>query len=455
MAGDTIAAIATPLARGGIGVVRISGENALNVADKIFRAKRRSSLRQVPAYTAAYGHVYAGEQMLDECISLVFKAPKSYTGEDVVELSCHGGIYIIRRVLEAALEAGARLAEPGEFTKRAFLNGRLDLTRAEAVMDIISAKGEQAAKAALAQHEGALFHHISNVKAKLYDISADICAFVDFPEEDIPDLSSPVLLQKLSEINEDLRLCSESYHTGRVMREGVSTVIVGKPNVGKSTLMNLLAGTDRSIVTEIAGTTRDIIEESVTFAGCQLNLADTAGLRETSDRIESMGVERTRNRIESAQLIFAVFDGSRQLEEEDKSLLDSIKGRPAVAVINKADLPLILNKEYIKNHIQYIVEISAQKGQGIKELEAAISHILDIRELDMDVGILTNLRQLTCVKDAKEGIEAAVAALQSGMTLDAVSTGVEQAISQLSELTGERASEEVIERVFEKFCVGK
>jgi tRNA modification GTPase len=285
MGGSTIAAIATPLAAGGIGIVRISGEDAIAIADSIFRAKRGVKLSKIAGYTAAYGHVYAGEQLIDEGIALVFRAPKSYTGEDVVELSCHSGIAIMRKVLEASICAGAHIAQAGEFTKRAFLNGRIDLTRAEAVMELISAKGEQAAAAAIAQHEGALFRRISSIKAKLFDISADICAFVDYPEEDIPDLSAPVLEKKLIEIDSELEKCIETYDKGRILREGIDTVIVGKPNVGKSTLMNLLAGSEKSIVTEIPGTTRDLVEETVLFAGNTLRLTDTAGIRETGGTI--------------------------------------------------------------------------------------------------------------------------------------------------------------------------
>jgi tRNA modification GTPase len=455
MAQDTIAAIATPVAQGGIGIVRISGSEAMAVGDAVFKTNRGVSLTKIQAYSAALGHAYCGEQMIDQCIALVFRAPRSYTGEDVVELQCHGGVYIMRRILEAALLAGARLAGAGEFTARAYLNGRIDLTSAEAVMDMISAKGEQAAAAAIAQHEGALFRRISKIKAALYDISADICAFVDFPEEDIPELGAPVLQRRLAEIDGELIRCIETYDKGRIQREGIKAVIAGKPNVGKSTLMNLIAGYEKSIVTPIPGTTRDIVEESVYFAGCPLILADTAGLRDTIDLIESIGVGRARSRLDMAELVFAVFDASCPLDDEDKALLELIKNKRAVAVINKSDLPNKIDKLYIRDRNKQIVEIAAISGEGIEELEKVTAGLLAASDLDTGNGIIANERQLECVRAASEGIRAALAALEDGITLDAVSTGIEQAVAELAMLTGERASQEIIERVFEKFCVGK
>jgi tRNA modification GTPase len=455
MAETTIAAIATPLAPGGIGIVRISGTDAIAVADRVFRSKRGVVLSEMAAYTAAFGHAYNGVRLLDECVALVFRAPKSYTGEDVVEISCHGGVHILRSVLEAAIAAGARLAQPGEFTKRAFLNGRIDLTRAEAVMDLISAKGGQAAAAAIAQHEGALFKRISSVKAELYDISADISAYVDFPEEDVPNLSGPVLKVKLAAIDGELGRCIDTFDRGRNLREGVDAVIAGKPNVGKSTFMNLLSGREKSIVTELPGTTRDVVEESVLFAGCLINLADTAGLRDTVDAIEIIGVRRARSRLETAELVFAVFDASVPLEKEDLDLIGMLQDKRTVAVLNKCDLPGKIDEEYINSKIKQTVKISAVNGNGLDELEKVTSDILETGTLDTGAGIIANERQLECAVKAKEGITASLTALEEGMTIDAVSTGIEQAVAELSVLTGERASEEIIDRVFAKFCVGK
>lgn len=452
---QTIAAISTPLGAGGLGVVRVSGKEAFSVADRVFKAKRGVPLSEMKPYTAAYGQVFSEGKLLDECIALTFRAPKSYTGEDVVELSCHGGVQVMRRLLEATLQAGARLAQPGEFTKRAFLNGRIDLTQAESVMEMITAKSTQAVTAAAAQENGALSRRMRSIRDALYDISADITAFVDFPEEDIPDLSAPVLLKTLHNIQEQLSAVIGGYEKGRILRDGLSAVIAGRPNVGKSTLMNRMAGYEKSIVTEYAGTTRDVVEESVQFGGCVLNLMDTAGLRETDNPVESIGVRRAKARIEQADLVFAVFDSSSALEEEDRLLLQSLAGRRAIAVLNKGDLPCKIDKKYIQKYIQHIVTISAAVGEGMEQLEATVCRFSETDTLDPAAGILTNIRQLSCAQAAKEAVEAAITAVADGVTLDAVSTCIEQAVLEIGKLTGEYATEEIIGRVFEKFCVGK
>lgn len=452
---DTIAAVSTPLAAGGLGVVRISGPDALDIGAKIFRPFGPKGVKELQGYTAAYGRVESAGNVIDECIALVFRAPKSYTREDVVELSCHGGVYVVRQVLSAALGAGARLAEPGEFTKRAFLNGRIDLTRAEAVMEIISAKGELAARAAQSQREGAMFKAAQRIKRKLVDISADISAFVDFPDEDIPGLAPDVLRGKLSEISDALEHCVDSYGRGRLIREGVPTVIAGRPNVGKSTLMNLISGAEKSIVTEIPGTTRDLVEESVSFAGAVLLLTDTAGLREPDDEVEKIGVERARDRIAQAQLVFAVFDASRPLDEDDQALICRTDPARTVAVLNKSDLPKKIDEEYIKSKYKQTVKISARSGEGLNALEEIVRRMLGTVDTDPGEAMAASERQLECVRGAKDGVDAALAALEEGMTLDAVSTGVEQGVREIMKLTGESASQEIIDRVFEKFCVGK
>ena len=455
MSGETIAAISTPVAEGGIAIVRISGERAIEIAQKVFKSHRGILIEQMKTYTAAYGRVFDGDVPLDECIALLFKAPKSYTGEDVVELSTHGGIYVMRRLLAVLIKAGARLAEPGEFTKRAFLSGRLDLTSAEAVMDIISARGKAAARAGVAQQSGALFKKVQLIKEELIDIASDISAYIDFPEEDLPQLETPVLRARLSEIADKLDIYINSFEKGRLVLEGVDTVIAGCPNVGKSTLMNLLAGAEKSIVTEIPGTTRDIVEESVTFAGIVLKLADTAGLREGTNVIERIGVERARARIQAAQLVFAVFDASRPLEKEDIELLAAISVQPSIIILNKADLASKIDEEYIRTKNQHVVKISALNGNGIQELEEIVKELTGANSLDASDGFIANDRQLECALRAYEGVSAAVTAIDDGITLDAVSTGVEQALESLAELTGEKAMDETLERVFSKFCIGK
>lgn len=453
--GETIAAISTALAPAGIGVVRISGDGSVDVAGRIFRARGGKKLGSLAANTAAVGTVYDGADAVDECVATVFLSPRSYTGEDVVELSCHGGVYLLSRVLEAAYRAGARPAQPGEFTKRAFLNGKLDLTRAEAVMDLIGARGEAAARSALSQHEGALYREIERVKSRLVDTSADIAAWVDFPDEGVPSLEPEPLQKSLSQSLSALEGLAAGFRRGRIIREGVETAIVGLPNVGKSTLMNALAGREKSIVTTVPGTTRDVVEESVNFAGVTLRLWDTAGLRPTDDPVERIGVERAREKLGAAQLVYAVFDASRELSDGDKAIVSELTGRPAVAVLNKCDLPIKIDKEYIESKIKHTVCISAGKGEGLGALEEATRELSGAAGFDPGAAALANDRQLGCVLKAADGLRAAVDAVSSGLTLDAVSVGVDEGLDALCELTGERASEQVIDRVFCKFCIGK
>jgi tRNA modification GTPase len=452
---DTIAAIATAQMPAGIGVLRISGSRAFETAQEIFTAKSGKTVTQMAAYNATLGKVHDKVSDIDQCIALVFHAPHSYTGEDVVELSCHGGSYILRRVLDAAIEAGARLALPGEFTKRAFLNGKMDLTEAEAVMDLIGAQSEAAARLALSQHQGALFKNIEKLKTELLEISADITAWIDFPDEGVPSLEPEALNKSLENVANNINMLVSNFEQGRILREGVETAIVGKPNVGKSTLMNVIAGSEKSIVTHVPGTTRDIIEENVNFAGIVLRLFDTAGIHETIDPVESIGVSRARKRLETAQLVFAVFDASSPLDEEDINIISQLKNRNAVAIINKCDLPIKVDEAYIGNNISQIVYISAAKGDGISKLEEVTRKLTDTSNIDPNAGIVANQRQFECLLRAGDGVAAALEAVKTGLTLDAVSVGVEEAIGVLCELTGERASEEIIERVFSKFCIGK
>ena len=453
--GDTIVAISTALMPAGIGVVRISGRYAITVAEQIWRPRGGANLSSRPANAAAVGFAIAQGQDLDECVALIFRAPHSYTGEDVIEISCHGGVYIVRRLLEAALAAGARLAQPGEFTKRAFMNGKLDLTRAEAVMDLIGAQGETAARAALAQHEGALFQSIQQIKGLLVEISADIAAWVDFPDEGVPSLEPAELQKSLENVRNTLALFAENFRRGRVIREGIETAIVGRPNVGKSTLMNLLAGSEKSIVTATPGTTRDVVEEQVNFAGVTLRLWDTAGLRETDDPVEQAGVARAKARMEQAQLVLALFDGSEPLGAEDIAVLEQVRSKKIIAVVNKSDLPSRINKEYIENEIEHIVNISAAQGDGLTKLEEAVRTMTDTSGFDPGAALVANERQLDCVNRAADGVTSSLDASRSGLTLDAVSVGITDALSALCELTGEQVSEQIIDRVFEKFCIGK
>ncbi len=455
MSERTIAAISTPQGVGGIGIIRISGEDALIIAQRIFRSVTGKDILKMKGYTAAYGHIYDGDELIDSGVLLVYLAPNSYTGENVAEISCHGGLYVTRRVLRAALNAGASAAEAGEFTKRAYLNGKTGLTEAEGIMDIISAVGEQSSRAALGAMNGALRKRIDFIKDSLIAVAAHLSAWADYPEDDIPDVSEEKLLTELSVNVERLNELLNTYDAGKIIREGIDTVIAGKPNVGKSTLMNLLSGYERSIVTDVPGTTRDIIEDTVMLGDIPLCLSDTAGIRATDDPVESIGVERARKRVRSAGLVLAVFDSSQELSVDDKELIELIRGCPSVAVINKSDLKTLIDIDYIKSRIDNVVMISAKSGAGAGELEKVVSEITGASALDPSAAIIANERQRDCAKRAKDFLTEASDALKSGITLDAITVIIEDAVSALSELTGERASEAVVNSVFSQFCVGK
>ena len=452
----TIAAISTPHAMGGIGIVRLSGPDARAIAARVFIPKSsRKTLKDVPGYTALYGRVQEDGQELDDAIALVFSAPKSYTGEDVVELSCHGGLYLMQRVLRAVLDAGAVPAQAGEFTKRAFLNGKLSLTQAEGVMDLIASQGEQAARAALSARDGALFQRIEQVKQDLLALSGHLSAWIDFPEEDVPELSEQELSGTLCKSAGELEDLLASYDAGQLMKNGVETAIVGRPNVGKSTLMNLLSGREKSIVTDIPGTTRDIVENSVHLGDVILHLYDTAGIRQTDDPVEQAGVQRAKDKIETAQLILALFDSSQELSEEDRELVCSMQGRPCIAVVNKSDLEQKMDFSYLQEHFENLVSISAYQKTGVEQLTECVHRVLGMINLDTSSGILANERQRDCAKRALDALREAKDAHRMGITLDAVGVEVQSALEALMELTGEQASERVIDEVFSKFCVGK
>lgn len=452
---STIAAISTGMAAGGIGIVRISGENAIKIADSIFSSVSGRKIADISGYSALYGKAVDGENVLDAAVALLFRAPKSYTGEDVVEISCHGGLYITKRVLRAALSAGAVPAEPGEFTKRAFLNGKMDLTGAESVMNLISAQGEEAEKIALGILEGGLFKEIKKITDKLLYDMALLSAWVDYPYEEIEELSNENLGGDIRKSIESLQKLINNYDAGKVIIEGVSTAIVGKPNVGKSTLMNLLSGTDRSIVTEIAGTTRDIVEDTVTLGGIVLHLSDTAGVRETDDAVESIGVERAVKRLENAQLVLAVFDASRPLSDDDRRLISLCKNKNAIGIINKTDLVENYLTDELEENFRKLVFISAKTGDGKDRLEQAVTELLGTGNFDTNAATLINERQLECCKNALKALNEAEEALKIGLTMDAVTVCLDSAVESLLVLTGEKATDSVVNEIFAHFCVGK
>ncbi len=455
MNNKTIAAISTAKASAGISVIRVSGDGAIDISDKIFKSKSGTKLSDMKGYTCALGDVYTGGERIDECIATVFREPHSYTGENVVELSCHGGVYVTAAVLRAVLDAGAQPAQAGEFTKRAFLNGKLDLIEAEAVMDIISSRSKASTRAALEIKDGALSERIDGIKAALLNKAAHLNAWADYPEEDIPEIGSEELISALTKAGKELDDIIKSYDNGRILKDGIDTVIAGKPNVGKSTLMNLLAGYDKSIVTSVAGTTRDIVEESVTLDDIVLNLSDTAGIRTTGDEIESIGVEKARAKLETAALILCVFDSSKELSDDDNEIINSAADAPSIAIINKTDLPSKLDEEKLKDKFKEIVRMSAKNSDGVRELIEAIKRVYAVSDLDSNLTLIYNERQRSLTINARDCVHEAIEALNIGMTFDAITVSIEEAIAYLCELTGERVTDEVVDRVFHNFCVGK
>ncbi len=454
--GDTIAAIATGKG-GGIGMIRLSGRESLAVAGRVFRPQDPSRTpERLPGYTGAYGQfVDEAGAPLDDGVIFVYHAPKSYTGEEMAELCCHGGGYGMERLLACCLAAGARLADPGEFTKRAVLGGKMTLTQAEGVADIIAAQSAQAMGAAQEARRGALFRAVTAVSQRLADAAAHISAWIDYPEEDVEEVLVSSLGTTLGECQRELGRLASSYHAGRLMRGGISTAILGSANVGKSTLMNLLAGEEKSIVTDIPGTTRDVVRETVRVGEVLLDLSDTAGLRQTDDRVERLGVARSLELLDRCDLVLAVFDSSRPLDAGDRGLLEKLDGRLAVGVLNKGDLPQQADRDQVARHCCAVVELSAREGTGVEELGRTIAEVTGTARLDPAAGILANQRQLDCVLKAAASLDEAIAALGWGQTLDAVSVNIEEALDALLELTGQRASDAIIHRVFENFCVGK
>lgn len=452
---STICAIATPAAVGGISVVRISGEKAFDIAKRVFSPVSDRAISEMRGYTAAYGNIFDGNERIDDGVLLVFRAPHSYTGEDVCEISCHGGIYVTRRVMTACLKAGAEPAAAGEFTKRAFLNGKLSLTQAEAVADVISAQGEQLLACSNSQHEGALFRRAEKISDMIMEISAQISAWIDYPDDDTPTVTSGWLTEKISAVKSELDELLAGYDTGRMIREGISCAIVGKPNVGKSTIMNALAGIRRSIVSDVEGTTRDAVEDTVNICGIPLLISDCAGIRETSDEVEKIGVEIMLDKLKNSDIALAVFDGSKKLSDEDERLFPLLENKRVIPIINKSDLENKLDISKVESALGKAVIISAKTDNCAEIIGREISERLDISALNADAGYLANERQRSCVMRASAAVNNALAAVGAGVTPDAVGVELEQALSAVYELSGKTASEEIIDEVFRRFCVGK
>lgn len=456
---DTIAAIATSAGPSGIGIVRISGEEALEVAGRIYRRPggERMDFHSVPSHTIHYGFIWDGEERVDEALVMVMKGPRSYTAEDTVEIDCHGGVLMVRRVLEAALHQGARTADPGEFTRRAFLNGRIDLSQAEAVADIISATNDYALKSSVSQLTGAVSAQVRRIReAVLYQI-ARIEAALDDPEHLSLEGCGQELLAALAPVEEELERLIRSADNGRVMKEGVRTVILGKPNAGKSSLMNVLLGEERAIVTEIAGTTRDTLEEQICLEGISLNVVDTAGIRETEDLVERIGVDRARKAAEEADLIICVVDGSRPLDENDREILEFIRGRKAIILLNKTDLEIIVDRgelEQISGH--QVIPVSAKEEQGIGELEKEIRRLFYQGEIRFnDQVYITNVRHKEALERGLESVRLAKQSILDGMPEDFYSIDLMNAYEELGRILGEAVDDDLVNEIFAKFCMGK
>lgn len=459
MTEDTISQIATPHGAGGIGIIRVSGGDALGVARRVFRPAAGGTLGDIAPYTARYGHIVAADgTVIDECILLYMRAPHSYTGEDTAELQCHGGAVVLREVLLRTWEVGARPAEAGEFTKRAFLHGRLDLARAEGVMELIAAKSTRAARAARERLAGVFSHAVTDIRTQILGAVAHIEAGIDFPEDDIPAASAERLAAEIDAASAAVRRLLVGADTGRILRDGVKTVIVGRPNVGKSSLLNALLGMERAIVTDVPGTTRDIIEEEISVAGIPLRLLDTAGLRAAEDAVEQIGVARTEQHLTDAELILAVFDASEPLTAEDHALLTRLSAAAADIIIlcSKEDRPSVLSAADFSAVAAPVLRISAQEGTGLDALREEIAAHIVRREGDLSDGALPNKeREIEALRCAEAHLTAAAETLAAGLGTDFVSIDLRAAYDALGEILGETVDTDLIDRIFSEFCIGK
>lgn len=456
---DTIVAISTAIGEGGIGIVRMSGENALNILNKVFKSIKNKNTMEMKSFTMRYGHIIDNEtnEKIDEVIVSYMKEPNTYTKEDVVEVNCHGGVVAVRRVLSLLLRMGARLAEPGEFTKRAFLNGRIDLSQAEAVIDLIRAKTDESMKIALEQSEGKLSKQVKVLMNKLLGMLAHVEAAVSFPEDDIENIVNDEMIENGKSIKAEIDSLIKNSQTGRILREGLSTIIVGKPNVGKSSLLNELLQEKRAIVTDIPGTTRDVIEEYINIKGIPVRLVDTAGIRSTHDVVESIGVEKSKEYIEKSDLVIFMVDNSRPVEDEDEEIIKIIIGKKVIVVVNKTDLPGLADIEYVKSKLVKVpfiyTSLSTEDGVGlIKDKIAEMVFEGHIKPKDISV---TNIRHRDALIKAGESVQKGIDTILSGLPLDFAGIEFKDAYLKLGEITGDTVEEDIIDRIFTDFCIGK
>ena len=455
---DTIAAIATAMSNSGIGIVRISGDEALEVADRIFVSKKgNKKVSEMASHTIHYGYVKDGEDIVDEVMLLIMKAPNSYTTEDTIEIDCHGGVLVMQKILETVLKYGARAAEPGEFTKRAFLNGRIDLSQAESVIDIINAKNDFALQSSVSQLRGSVLEKIKDLRASIIHEIAFIESALDDPEHVDIESYPQKLLITVKSLWKTVDKMLESADNGRVLREGINTVIVGKPNAGKSSLLNTLVGQERAIVTDIAGTTRDILEEQIRLRGISLNVIDTAGIRETDDVVEQIGVNKSREYVEKADLVIYVVDSSTPLDENDEEIIASIQDKNAIILLNKSDLHQVTTKEMLKEKIdRKTIEISAKEQTGIEELETAIQEMFFHGKISFnDEVYITNVRHKNALEETAKSLQMVINSIENGMPEDFFSIDLMNAYEELGSIIGESVGEDLVNEIFSKFCMGK
>ena len=458
---NTIAAIATASGTGGIGIIRMSGDKCFEVLKKIFIPKNKNvDIDKVDGYTIKYGYIInpSTKEKIDEVLVSFFRTPKSYTTENMCEINSHGGMIVERKILEQCLNNGAELAEPGEFTKRAFLNGRIDLSQAESVIDIINAKTDKEAKASFEQLQGNLSKEIEEIRASLLDIMSDIEASIDYPEYDIEETTEDKAIKLLEKEKNRLELLEKSFENGKLLKEGIKTIIIGKPNSGKSSLLNVILKEERAIVSDYAGTTRDTIEEFININGIPLKLVDTAGIRDTEDFVEKIGVKKAIKLAEDADLIIAIFDSSKKLEEEDFKVLDIIKNRKSIILLNKCDLSQKNNEtiSYISNLNKTVIKASMKTEEGIKELYDTIYNLFNKKEIEINDGIIvTNIRHKNLIHKAIENNIKAIESIKNKMPIDITAICIKEILEDLGEITGNNVSEDIINKIFSKFCLGK
>ena len=458
MKSDTIAAIATAMSPSGIGIIRISGDEALEIIDRIYKSKlNKKRISECKSHTIHYGYIYDGEEMIDEVMVLLMKAPNTYTKEDTIEIDCHGGVFVMKKILETVIKYGARPAEPGEFTKRAFLNGRIDLTQAESVIDVINSKNSFALKSSLSQLKGSVLADVKKIRGNILHEIAFIETALDDPEhislDEYPDSLRKVVVSEISNIKKLL----DSADNGRILKEGINTVIVGKPNAGKSSLLNILVGEDRAIVTDIAGTTRDVLEEQINLHGISLNIMDTAGIRNTEDVVEKIGVNKAKEYANKADFIIYVIDSSTKLDDSDFEIMQILKDKKAVILLNKSDLEMVTTKEEVEKHMdKKIISISAKENTGITELEETIKEMFFTGEVSFnDEVYITNIRQKNSLQEAYDSLNLVVQSIDNAMPEDFYSIDLMSAYESLGKVIGESVEDDLVNEIFSKFCMGK